>query len=185
MLRLPRRASFRGQAGSSLLGSLLEVVLIVGAAFVLALIIQQFVVKPFYIPSESMEPTLVKGDRVLVNRFEYRFTDPKPGDVVVFHPPIAPDEDYIKRVVAVGGDTVEVKDGALYVNGVAQDEPYLKDPSINGLFPEETVPEGYLFVMGDNRNRSGDSRVFGPIELDSILGGGFLVYWPPGKIGGL
>jgi signal peptidase I len=160
-------------------------VLIVGAAFVLALIIQQFVVKPFYIPSESMEPTLVKGDRVLVNRFEYRFTDPKPGDVVVFHPPIAPDEDYIKRVVAVGGDTVEVKDSTLYVNGVAQEEPYLKEQSIRGIFPEETVPEGYVFVMGDNRNRSGDSRVFGPVKLDSILGGGFLVYWPPGKIGTL
>jgi len=180
-----RRHSSKDQTGSSLLGSLVEVVLIVGAAFILALIIQQFVVKPFYIPSESMEPTLVKGDRVLVNRFEYRFTDPKPGDVVVFHPPISPDEDYIKRVVAVGGDTVEVKDGSLYVNGVAQVEPYLKQPFIEGTFPQETVPEGYIFAMGDNRNRSGDSRVFGPVKLDAILGQGFLVYWPPGKIGGL
>jgi signal peptidase I len=185
MLKPLRRPSTENQAGSSLLGSLVEVVLIVGAAFVLALIIQQFVVKPFYIPSESMEPTLVKGDRVLVNRFEYRFTEPAPGDVIVFHPPIAPDEDYIKRVVAVGGDTVEVKKGALFVNGVAQEEPYLKEPYIEGLYPEETVPEGYIFAMGDNRNRSGDSRVFGPVKLESILGQGFLVYWPPGKIGKL
>ena len=163
----------------------MEVVLIVGAAFVLALLIQQFIVKPFYIPSESMEPTLVEGDRVLVNRFIYRFTDPEPGDVIVFHPPTAPDEDYIKRVVAVAGDTVEVKDGKLYVNGEAQDEPYLNEPFIQGVFPPETIPEGYVFAMGDNRNRSGDSRVFGPVNVDKILGEGFLIYWPLGKIGGL
>lgn len=173
------------QAGSSFFGSVLEVVLIVGAAFVLALIIQQFVVKPFYIPSESMEDTLVKGDRVLVSRFEYRFSEPERGDVVVFHPPTSPDEDYIKRIVAVGGDTVEVKGGALYLNGVAQDEPYLKEPYIEGVYPEETVPEGYIFAMGDNRNRSGDSRVFGPVPLESILGKGFVIYWPPSKMGGL
>lgn len=180
-----RKRARRSQAGSSLLGSLLEVVLIVGAAFVLALLIQQFVVKPFYIPSESMEPTLVKGDRVLVNRFVYRFREPERGDVIVFHPPIAPDEDYIKRVAAVGGDTVAVKDGRLFVNGEPQEEPYLKESYIEGAFPEETVPEGYVFAMGDNRNRSGDSRVFGPVRLQSILGEGFLIYWPPGKIGGL
>lgn len=180
-----RRRAGRSQEGSGLLGSLLEVVLIVGAAFVLALLIQQFVVKPFYIPSESMEPTLVKGDRVLVNRFVYRFRDPEPGDVIVFHPPIAPDEDYIKRVVAVAGDTVEVKDGKLFVNGEPRDEPYLKEQFIEGAYPEETIPEGYVWAMGDNRNRSGDSRVFGPVKLGSILGEGFLVYWPPGKIGGL
>ncbi len=175
----------RSQVGSSLLGSLLEVVLIVGAAFVLALLIQQFVVKPFYIPSESMEPTLVKGDRVLVNRFIYRFREPERGDVIVFHPPIAPDEDYIKRVAAVAGDTVAVKEGKLIVNGEPQNEPYLKEEYIEGVFPEETVPEGYVWAMGDNRNRSGDSRVFGPVKLQSILGEGFLVYWPPSKIGGL
>jgi signal peptidase I len=171
--------------GSTLFGSLLEVVLIVGAAFVLALLIQQFIVKPFYIPSESMEPTLVEGDRVLVNRFIYRFTDPDRGDVVVFHPPTSPGEDFIKRVVAVSGDTVEVKDGKLYVNGEPQEEPYLAESFIQGAFPEETVPDGYVFAMGDNRNRSGDSRVFGPVSLDAILGEGFLIYWPLSKIGGL
>ncbi|GAB4267434.1 MAG: signal peptidase I [Thermoleophilia bacterium] len=180
-----RLVGMRRQEGASLLGSLAEVVVIVGAAFILALLIQQFVVKPFYIPSESMEDTLVKGDRVLVNRFIYRFTAPKKGDVIVFHPPIAPDEDYIKRIVAVGGDTVAVHDGKLYVNGKPQNEPYLKEPVIDGAFPEEKVPEGYVFVMGDNRNQSGDSRVFGPVEISKILGKAFLIYWPPDKIGGL
>jgi signal peptidase I len=185
MMNLRLRMVRGREGGSTLLGSLVEVVLIVGAAFILALLIQQFIVKPFYIPSESMEPTLVEGDRVLVNRFIYRFRDPERGDVVVFHPPTAPDEDYIKRVVAVSGDSVEVKDGKLYVNGEPQDEPYLAEAFIQGTFPAETVPDGYVFAMGDNRNRSGDSRVFGPVGLDAILGEGFLIYWPLGKIGGL
>src|SRR5512136_1206915 len=126
------------QQGSSLLSSVVEVVVIVATAFILALLIQQFVVKPFYIPSVSMEDTLQKGDRVLVNRFLYRFTDPKRGDVVVFHPPSSPKEDYIKRVVAVAGDTVAVRDGKLWVNGQAQTEPYLKEQIIQGTFPEMT-----------------------------------------------
>jgi len=177
--------ALRREQGSSLVSSLVEVVIIVGTAFILALLIQQFVVKPFYIPSESMENTLLKGDRVLVNRFIYRFTEPKPGDVVVFHPPSSPKEDYIKRVVAVAGDTVEVRDGKLYVNGVAKDEPYLKEQFIEGDYPEEKVPPDSFWAMGDNRNQSGDSRVFGPVELNKILGKAFMIYWPVTKIGGL
>lgn len=175
----------RRERGSSLLSSLVEVVIIVGTAFVLALLIQQFVVKPFYIPSESMENTLLKGNRVLVNRFVYRFTDPKPGDVVVFHPPSSPKEDYIKRVVAVAGDTVAVRDGRLYVNGVPKDEPYLKQQFIEGTFPEEKVPADSFWAMGDNRNQSGDSRKFGPVKIDKILGKAFMIYWPVTRIGGL
>ena len=177
--------ALRREQGSSLVSSLVEVVIIVGTAFILALLIQQFVVKPFYIPSESMENTLIKGDRVLVNRFIYRFTDPKPGDVVVFHPPSSPKEDYIKRVVAVAGDTVEVRDGKLYVNGVAKDEPYLKEQVIENTYAEETVPPGMFWAMGDNRNQSSDSRVFGPVEVNKILGKAFMIYWPVTKIGGL
>ncbi len=168
-----------------MVSSLVEVVIIVGTAFILALLIQQFVVKPFYIPSESMENTLVKGDRVLVNRFVYRFTELKPGDVVVFHPPSSPKEDYIKRVVAVAGDTVEVRDGGLYVNGVAKNESYLKEQFIEGAYPEKKVPPDTFWAMGDNRNQSGDSRVFGPVEVNKILGKAFMIYWPVTKIGGL
>ena len=177
--------ALRREQGSSLLSSLVEVVIIVGTAFVLALLIQQFVVKPFYIPSESMENTLLKGNRVLVSRFVYRFTDPKPGDVVVFHPPSSPKEDYIKRVVAVAGDTVAVRDGKLYVNGVAKDEPYLKQQFIEGTFPATKVPPGKFWAMGDNRNQSSDSRVFGAVEVNKILGKAFMIYWPVTRIGGL
>lgn len=178
-MRKGSEAAVRPRTG--LLGSLAEVALIVGAAFVLALLIQQFVVKPFYIPSPSMEPTLLTGDRVLVNRFEYRFREPERGDIVVFNPPISPGEDYIKRVVALAGDTVEVRDGRLYVNGEPQEEPFIKD-EMDSPFRKERVPEGHVFVMGDNRNSSGDSRVFGPVEVDSLLGRAFLIYWPPGRV---
>jgi signal peptidase I len=160
---------------------LAEVVVIVLAAFALALLIQQYVVKPFYIPSPSMVPTLVEGDRVLVNRFVYRYAEPERGDIVVFHPPFATGEDYIKRVVAVGGDTIEVRDGGLYVNGALQDEPYLPE-QMNGGLRAEQVPVGHVFVMGDNRNMSGDSRVFGPVSQDALVGRAFLIYWPPGRL---
>ena len=159
--------------------------MIVAAAFVLALLIQQFVVKPFSIPSESMQPTLTDGDRVLVARFVYRFGDPKPGDVIVFHPPTSPKEEYIKRVVAVGGDRVSVHDGKLWINGKAMDESYINEKVMLGTFPEITVPQGSVFAMGDNRNNSGDSRVFGPVPKSSILGKAFFLYWPLGRIGGL
>ena len=171
--------------GNSLLGSLVEVVGIVVTAFVLALLIQQFVVKPFYIPSVSMEPTLLVGDRVLVNRFVYRFGSPKVGDVVVFHPPVAPQEDYIKRVVAVGGQTIGVHNGKLYRDGKPVNEPYLEDPVMSKDSPDVKVPAGEVFVMGDNRNDSGDSRVFGPVPVSSLLGKAFVIYWPLNRIGGL
>ena len=163
-----------------------EVVVIVAAAFVLALLVQQFVVKPFAIPSPSMEPTLVEGDRVLVNRLIYHFRSPERGDVVVFHPPDPPGSDpFIKRVVAVSGDIIAVHDGVLWVNDVAQDEPYIKEHPILDDFPDTTIAPGYVWVMGDNRNNSGDSRVFGQVSEEAIMGEAFAVYWPLGHLGGL
>ena len=175
-------SSTKARRSTGILGSIVEVVVIVAAAFVLALLIQQFIVKPFYIPSPSMEPTLVQGDRVLVNRFIYRFQQPQRGDVVVFHPPVEPKQDYIKRVVGVAGDRIAVKDGKLLVNGRPQSEPYLKEQRIAADFGEITVPAGSIFVMGDNRNNSGDSRYFGPVKVDQVLGEAFMVYWPVTKI---
>lgn len=165
---------------------IIELIAIVVAAFVLALLVQQFLVKPFAIPSPSMEPTLVQGDRVLVNRLVYHFRSPETGDVIVFHPPGNLGSDpFIKRVVAVGGDSVAVHDGMLWVNGVALSEEYIKELPIVGDFPETTVPQGYVWAMGDNRNNSGDSRVFGPVNEDAIIGEAFAIYWPLGHVGGL
>lgn len=172
------------ERGASLLHAIVEILLIVAAALALALLIQQFLIKPFVIPSDSMVPTLVRGDRVLVNRLTYRFDDPQRGDVVVFASPLSTD-DYIKRVVAVGDDTVGVREGRLYVNGEVQAEPYLQDDLMAEDFAEVMVPQGEYFVMGDNRNNSGDSRVFGPIARDTILGKGFAIYWPLNRLGGL
>jgi signal peptidase I len=164
--------------------TVIEVVLIVVAAFAIAMLVQFFVVKPFTIHQVSMEPTIVDGERVLVNRFIYHFRDPKVGEVVVFHSP-ARGEDLVKRVVGVAGDRVEVKDGALYVNGERRIEPYLNEQTIQGVFLEITVPRGTVFVMGDNRNNSLDSRIFGPVGKKSILGRAFVIYWPISRWSGL
>jgi signal peptidase I len=164
----------------------IEVVVIVAAAFVLALLVQAFIVKPFAIPSPSMENTLLEGDRVLVNRLVYHFHPPQRGDVIVFHPPGRTGSDpFIKRVVAIAGDTIAVHDGMLYVNGMAQDEAYVKEYPIEGDYPETEIASGYVWAMGDNRNNSGDSRVFGPVPLDAIMGEAFAKYWPLSRIGGL
>lgn len=157
---------------------IIEVVVIVVAAFAIAMLVQAFLVKPFSIPSGSMEPTIAIGDRVLVDRLIYHFRDPKTGDVVVFSSSIPGEGHLIKRVVAVGGDTVEVKAGALYVNGVRQHEKYLLDQNIQGSFALMRVPAGSYFMMGDNRNDSADSRVFGPVPKSAILGEAFAIYWP-------
>ena len=171
----------------NILRLILEVVAIVAAAFLLALLIQLFVLKPYVIPSPSMEPTLVEGDRVLVSRLTYHFRDPVRGDVVVFDPPEAMEGSppLIKRVVAVGSDTVSVHNGTLWVNGVAQDEPFIKEYPIFDEFPEVTIAPGYVWVMGDNRNNSGDSRRFGQVPEESIIGAAFCIYWPLAHIDGL
>jgi signal peptidase I len=174
------------KGGSKALRWVIEVVVIVAAAFVLALLVQAFIVKPFAIPSPSMENTLQEGDRVLVNRLVYHFHPPRRGDVIVFHPPGRVGSDpFIKRVVAVAGDTIAVHDGMLYVNGMAQDESYVKEHPIEGDYPETEIASGYVWAMGDNRNNSGDSRVFGPVPLNAIMGEAFAKYWPISRIGGL
>jgi signal peptidase I len=169
----------------STLYSVLEIVGIVVAAFVIAMLVQAFLFKPFTVHQVSMQNTLIEGDRILINRVIYHFRDPRSGDVIVFHSPVTKGEDLVKRVVAVGGQSVAVHDGALYVNGVKKDEPYLKEQNFNGTFLELIIPAGQFFVMGDNRNNSGDSRLFGPITKGSIIGEAFVIYWPPGHWGGL
>lgn len=167
----------------SLLRSILETVLLVVAAFALAMGIKTYVVQPFLIPSGSMERTLLVGDRVLVNKFIYRMRTPHAGDVVVFLSPEDPDVDFIKRVVAVAGQTVEVKEGVVYVDGVARTEPFV-DRAVpdTSTFKAVTVPAGYVWLMGDNRSNSRDSRFFGPRPVADVLGQAFCVYWPLDRV---
>ncbi len=160
------------------LSTVLEIVVIVAAAFAIAMLVQAFLVKPFTIHQVSMEPTLDEGDRILINRVTYHFRQPKTGDIIVFHSPVREGEDLVKRVIAVGGDTLSISHGTVSVNGVALSEPYLLEQGFAGDYPETKIPAGQLFVMGDNRNNSGDSRFFGPIEGKAVIGCAFVVYWP-------
>ena len=143
-------------------------------------------VEAFWIPSGSMIPTLQINDRVLVNKFIYRFTEPERGDIVVFESVDDPETDLIKRVVGLPGDRIAVRSGRLIVNGEPQQEPYTnkKFPD-RSFFAKTTVPKNHVFVMGDNRANSSDSRVFGPLPKENIEGEAFLRFWPLDRIGGL
>jgi len=187
----------------------LELILIIAVALGLALLIQAFIVKPYRIPSESMEPTLDVGQRVLVNRLSKRFGDPKVGQVVVFHPPSGAetnecgaqhspespcprptptraDVNFIKRIVAGPGDTIAIRDGRVIRNGKLIQEDYIKPcpPGSDCTFRQPiTVPKDMWFMMGDNRGASDDSRFWGPVPKKWIIGDAFATYWPPKRIG--
>lgn len=125
----------------------------------------------------SMRPTLEDGEFVLVNKLSYVFSETKRGDIIVFHFPLNPDEELIKRVIGLPGDRIMVQNGQVAVNGVTLDEPYIaQTPLYSG---EWTVEEGYLFVLGDNRNNSNDSKDWGFLPMENIVGKAVLIYWPP------
>lgn len=154
---------------------ILAVVLIaVGVFFLLQSTIQSFVVM-----GSSMTPSYQDGQRLLVNKVFYRIGEPEMGDVIVFQPPISRSVDYIKRIIAEPGDTVEIKDGTVYVNSVPIHEPYIKaHPSYT--MSQRTIPENEYFVLGDNRNNSNDSHNGWNVDRDSIVGKVWLSIWPPG-----
>jgi len=179
--------------------------LIVGALIV-AVLVKTFLIQVFWIPSASMEATLDIGDRVIVNKISYRFGDPGRGDVVVFEPETfedesivtkisrnllesvglrTPESDLIKRVIGLPGETVEIRDSTVLIDGNPLREPYLApNLTMRDEGPWE-VPAGHYFVMGDNRNSSNDSRRFGAIDGGRIVGRAFSVVWPPSHWGGL
>lgn len=171
----------------SFLRWLAELVLMIGLAFILAATVRTFVVQPFMIPTSSMIPTIQIGERVLANKFIYRFESPKTGDVVVFDDPTNSVPTLIKRVIAVGGQTVDLVNGVVLVDGEPLDEPYTYGkPSEPGPVPlPYTVPEGSVWVMGDNRPNSQDSRWFEAVPLSQIRGEAFVRYWPLNRLGAL
>ena len=125
----------------------------------------------------SMEPTLVSGEYVIINRLSYRLGSPQRGDIIVFHFPRDPKEEYIKRVIGLPGDEVEVKNGTVYVNGQLFDESYLNVKM--DYFGTWRIPADQLFVLGDNRNNSSDSHDWGTVPMDYVVGKAVIVYWPP------
>jgi signal peptidase I len=202
----------RGKGSKSTLGSAVELVVIILVALGLALAIQAWVIKPYRIPSGSMEPTLHIGQRVLVDRIGTHFGDPHVGEIAVFHPPEGATQEvcgggqrvspggapcsspvdkeagvnFIKRIVAGPGDTIKIIEGHVIRNGKREKDSYIRPcPGVGECnFPVPIkVPPGHWFMMGDNRGESDDSRFWGPVPTSWIIGGAFATYWPPDRIG--
>jgi signal peptidase I len=165
-----------------------EWVVIIAAALVVAIVVKTFLFQAFYIPSGSMEPTLKPGDRVLVNKLSYQLHGIHRGDIVVFKRPPSEAEDpaikdLIKRVIGLPGDTIEAREGLVYLNGKLLSEPYLPHGTLTTSLPMRVVPSGQYFVMGDNRSNSKDSRFIGPIAGHLIVGRAFVRVWPLSGVG--
>lgn len=155
-------------------------------AFVLAFLIRGYIFEPMIVPTGSMIPTIQIDDRILVNKFIYRFKDLSRGDVVVFKYPDDQHQTFVKRLIGVGGDTIEIKDGNLYINNEKVQENYLNEPML-GEFGPYTVPENHFFMMGDNRNSSKDSRFWEHkfVPREKIIGKATYRIWPVHRIGEL
>lgn len=186
-----------------------ELPLLVLIALIVAVVIKTFLVQAFFIESGSMRDTLIEGDRVMVNKLSYRFGEPERADVIVFDPPggngndgeslpskvlrnvaesiglSQPASEFIKRVIATEGETIEIRDNQVVVDGTALVEPYLDANVRMPDFGPETVPDNHVFVMGDNRSQSRDSRFFGSIPTNTIVGRAFVTVWPPSRWDGL
>ena len=210
--RVQRHHGRAAQRRRSRLRSVGELPTLALTALLLTMLVKGFLVQAFYIPSRSMEPTLDVGDRVVVNRLAYRLGQPQHGQVVVFLRPTRGaaeadgggalallrravaaglggtppgSEDLIKRVVGLPGDVVQGRDGRLWRNGEQVDEPYLPPQTFTSDFGPVRIRPGYYWMMGDNREDSADSRVFGQVPASALVGRAVLTVWPPPHVGGL
>jgi signal peptidase I len=164
-----REEALAGSVGRELLGTIVPALLI-------AIAIHLFLAQATRVEGYSMEPTLFGHQRLIIEKVSYRMHQPDRGDIVVLRVDGFP-ELLIKRVVGLPGERLAVRDGVVYINGKPLDEPYLVQPA-RGDYPPVKIPQGYVFVMGDNRNNSSDSRVFGPVPIDNIVGHAWMRYWP-------
>lgn len=176
-----RDAGLPRHARRSAAREITEWIITLALAVALALSVNTWVGGLITVKGQSMEPTLLDDDRVLIGKLEYRLSGPKRGDIVIVRYPNR-SENIIKRVIATAGERVAVSAGSVYINGRKLDEPYIFEPMTED-YPETTVPEGTIFVMGDNRNYSLDSRdsSVGPVPLTKVLGKVYLLAWPPGR----
>ena len=158
---------------------IIEWIAVVVVAVVLAYCVNHFIIVNAIVPSSSMEKTIMTGDRVIGNRLAYSFSEPERGDIIIFKFPDDESKLYIKRLIGLPGETVEIKEGKVFVDGEALDEPYLT-VTTEGTFGPYTVPEGHYFMLGDNRNNSADSRYWNNTYLarEKIVGKAVFKYWP-------
>lgn len=168
---------------NSAMHELLDWVKHIGIALVIAFLISRFVIVNAHVPTPSMETTIMVKDRLIANRLQYLFKDPQRGDIIVFKYPDDENWLYVKRVIGLPGETVVIKDGAVYINDKKLDEPYLREPMIGNFGPFQ-VPEGKYFMLGDNRNNSKDSRYWQNkyVSKDKILGKAIFQYYPKFKL---
>jgi signal peptidase I len=157
-------------------GFIRELIITVGLAVIIFLVLQT-TIQSSIVDGSSMEPGLDNGQRLIVAKIAYRFKEPERGDVIIIHPPVAPQKQWVKRIIGIPGDTIEVKQGIVYVNNVPLTEPYIKSPP-SYIFTPYIVPENNYFVMGDNRNNSTDSHYGWTVEKGSIVGEVWLRIWP-------
>lgn len=161
--------------------AILEIVQALALAVIISVVLNLFVVQVTEVRQRSMETTLLQNDRVLVSKVDYRFVSPQPGEIVVFNPTIETQIPYVKRIVAVAGETVELRDGKLYVDGRLRFFPQTRGgtlPQVPQIAYPYKVPEGYFFALGDNRQSSQDSRTFGAQPYNRIIGKVILRFWP-------
>jgi len=158
-----------------------EILITLISAIVIFFLLQT-TVQSFIIVEHCMEPNFHEGERLLVNKVVYYFHEPERGDVIILHPPSNPKAIYIKRLIALPGDTVEVKGGAVYINGTKLDEPYIKEPPAY-TFHQKKIHENEYFVLGDNRNNANDSHNGWTVPRQNIIGKAWLSFWPPGEWG--
>ena len=173
------------------LREILELVIILLSAVIITMVLRAFVIDSYGIPTGSMEPTIEVNDRVFAEKISYRFSTPTPGDIVTFNDTVVDGRILIKRCIAVGGQTVDLVDGKVVVDGVVLDEPYTHGkpslplnqmPGLNLEYPYR-IPEGMIWVMGDNRTNSLDSRYFGPISEDELIGKALFRFLPLNRFG--
>jgi signal peptidase I len=170
-------------AGRRIVRFLREVLETVLPALVIAVLINVFVGQATRVEGQSMEPNLYSDQRLVVEKVSYRFHGPQRFDIVVLELPSQGDELLIKRVIGLPGETIEIRDGHVYINGQQLQESFTDDITQPGRYGEVTVPPLHVYVLGDNRDRSNDSRSFGPVPIESVVGRAWLSYWPPEKVG--
>ncbi len=175
---IPKRPSFFAQL-KGLLREVLETVL---PALLIVLVINMFLAQATRVEGQSMEPNLHDNQRLIIEKISYHIHPPQRGDIIVLRLPHRHSDPLIKRVVGLPGETVEVRDGRVYINGQLLDEPYLDQNTYPGM-PSRVVPENEVFVLGDNRGQSNDSRMFGFVPFSDIVGRAWFRYWPPSQIG--